>query len=426
MASLKKNRNFGAALLGGFVSLLGDQLSLVGLPLLVLAVTNDTVYVGTTLALLALPRAALVLFGGAIVDRYTPIAVLVYCRLLSCGALALLSVMITLDVVSIYLVYAVAVFLGLSAAAATPAGMSLLPCILQKEELRAGVGIMMTANQVAALAGPAVASLILAIYQVSITVAPEKMAASSNFDGLAVLLGLDAASFLFSAFTLLSIRKPAALPALANGPLRIITSGFTYIRRNPALSALLLYICSVSLFAVGPTLVGMPSLVQENFAGDSLILGTLRSVHGGGALVGAMIALALGRTILAHLGVLVLLGDFSVGVLFYFFAGMSNVTLAHFNIFIVGILGGLIQVSVVTWVQANAQSEFMGRVMGYLMFALIGLVPISSFISGFLIALLSAQTLFRLLGCTMAFIALAALLGSATLRRLQYPLQSVP
>ncbi len=174
------------------------------------------------------------------------------------------------------------------------------------------------------------------------------------------------------------------------------------------------------MFVLGPTLVGVPLLVQENFSGNSVIFGSLKTAHGAGALVGSILAVALAKRIFAHLGALVLSADIIIGVLFFFFANTSNVPLAHVSIFTVGVLGGVVQVGVFTWVQGNTDSEYMGRVMSYLMFASIGLVPISAFLSGYVVGWYSARILFEGMGCLMAIIALTVLALSTRVRNLQY------
>src|SRR6202035_3909379 len=55
--------------LGSTISLLGDQFYLVALPWLVLQLTRSSVALGTILMTAAVPRAALMLLGGAVTDR---------------------------------------------------------------------------------------------------------------------------------------------------------------------------------------------------------------------------------------------------------------------------------------------------------------------------------------------------------------------
>ena len=56
----------------GRVTMPGDQFALTATPWLVLQLTHDPLALGTVLALESIPRAAFILFGGAITNRLSP------------------------------------------------------------------------------------------------------------------------------------------------------------------------------------------------------------------------------------------------------------------------------------------------------------------------------------------------------------------
>ena len=91
---LTTNANFRWLLRSGILSNLGDQFTLVALPLLVLQLTADPLALGTLLALVGIPRAAFILLGGAIVDRLSPRRVLVASKLASAFLLAVLALLV--------------------------------------------------------------------------------------------------------------------------------------------------------------------------------------------------------------------------------------------------------------------------------------------------------------------------------------------
>src|SRR5438067_7471827 len=70
--SVFANGHFRNLWLGGGVSALGDQFYLVALPWLVLQLTGSNLAVGTVLMCAAVPRAVLMLGGGAVSDRIAP------------------------------------------------------------------------------------------------------------------------------------------------------------------------------------------------------------------------------------------------------------------------------------------------------------------------------------------------------------------
>src|SRR5258708_8839931 len=79
--------------IGLTISTLGDQFYLVALPWLVLQLTGSGLALGTILMTAAVPRAALLLVGGAVIDRFSARRVVVFTathRRPAVGALALL------------------------------------------------------------------------------------------------------------------------------------------------------------------------------------------------------------------------------------------------------------------------------------------------------------------------------------------------
>ena len=64
-----KNPHYRLWLIGGTISFLGDQFYLVALPWLVLQQTGSAVAMGAIMMAGAIPRAVLMLMGGAVSDR---------------------------------------------------------------------------------------------------------------------------------------------------------------------------------------------------------------------------------------------------------------------------------------------------------------------------------------------------------------------
>src|SRR5262247_1468125 len=71
-----RNRHFVVWWIGATTSLLGDQFYMVALPWVVLQLTGSAVAMGTVAMCAGIPRAALMLMGGAVTDRISPRKVL--------------------------------------------------------------------------------------------------------------------------------------------------------------------------------------------------------------------------------------------------------------------------------------------------------------------------------------------------------------
>ena len=87
-------RDFRLLFAGASISLLGDQFALIATPWLVLKLTKDPLALGTVLALEGIPRAVLMLFGGAISDHLSPRLVMLIANIIR---LFLTAIMALLD-----------------------------------------------------------------------------------------------------------------------------------------------------------------------------------------------------------------------------------------------------------------------------------------------------------------------------------------
>src|SRR5882724_12044820 len=86
--------NFRLLWIGESISLLGDGFYMIALPWLVLQLTGSALALGTVMALAAIPRALFMLIGGALVDRFSPRAVMIASNFSRLVLVALLSALV--------------------------------------------------------------------------------------------------------------------------------------------------------------------------------------------------------------------------------------------------------------------------------------------------------------------------------------------
>jgi len=162
-ATLLRDRNFTWLMSGGAISALGDQFTLIALPWLVLKLTGDPVLLGLAVALMGIPRAILILFGGALVDRHSPKRILMLTKHVNTVLLAVLAALVYTGHAHLPVVLALALGLSLASAFGIPAGTSMLPHAVAPQHLQAANGMMMALRQVTMLAGPLLAGLLFAL-----------------------------------------------------------------------------------------------------------------------------------------------------------------------------------------------------------------------------------------------------------------------
>lgn len=416
-ATLMRDKNFVWLMAGSIISMLGDQFTLVALPWLVLRMTGDTLVLGTVLGLMSLPRAAFILIGGAVVDRYSPKKVLMITKYINAVLLAALAVLVLAGGLTLWAVYALAFAIGLATAFSIPSATSMLPHVMQRSQLPAANGVMMGLRQLSMFLGPLLAGLLIVLFGDGPT-GSATAGAVTDATGLGVAFGLDALSFLASAWTLSQVRlhsqvctNPAA-PAPANQAVfAAVGAGLRHLWNDRDMRLCFIYWGIVAVLITGPVQIAVPVLATTLNLGAAA-LGILLGAHGAGTLMGMAISGAKPGMRLGTLGMTMLVIDVVVGALFMPMGLISASWQGAALLGTIGVLGGFMQVSIFSWLQQRTPPALMGRVMGMFMFIFLGLAPLSGAVTGWMLRSITLTQLFVGSGGLLVCIALLALVAS--------------
>lgn len=153
MLATLRQRNFALLWFGGLVSLTGDWMLFVALPIHVYDVTGSTLATGVMFAARLLPDALFGSVAGVFVDRWDRRRTMIFVNLLM--ALSMLPLLIVPPTGWLWIVYAAA-FAEVSAGAfLRPAENALLPRLVGAEHLMAANSLNALNNNLARLVGPA-------------------------------------------------------------------------------------------------------------------------------------------------------------------------------------------------------------------------------------------------------------------------------
>lgn len=415
-AALFADRNFRWLAAGGAVSMLGDQFTLIALPWLVLQMTGDTRVLGTVLALISVPRAVFILVGGAVVDRYSPYRVLMLSKFVNAVLLGTLAVLVLSGALTLPVVYALALGIGLASAFSIPSGTSMLPNVVRPEQLGAANSVMLGLRQLSMFLGPLLAGLLIALFG-------DGGGGVGNGTGIGMAFAFDAASFALSAWTQSKIAmrtgtRPAQAAALSVWA--SIVEGLRHIGRDAELRTCFAYWAAVAVLIMGPLHIALPVLASTQPGLGASALGLIVGAHGAGTLAGMVVSGSGLRLRIGTLGTTVLLVDIVIGLLFVPMGGISAVWQGVTLMFGIGLLGGFMQVAVFTWMQRRVPHALLGRTMSLFMFIFMGLVPMASAVTGWLMRGIGLAQLFAACGIALAVLAVLALTGSP-MRRVRDP-----
>ncbi|HYL06487.1 MAG TPA: MFS transporter, partial [Thermoanaerobaculia bacterium] len=353
--------------LGSTISLLGDQFYLVALPWLVLQLTGSGLALGTVLMTTAVPRAVLMLAGGAVIDRFSARRVLIasaLARTLLVGAVAALT---WLGMVHLWHVLLLTFAFGVADAFSLPVSQAVIPTLVEPAQLGPANALMQGSTVMTQVIGPAPAGLIVRVW------------------GLGAALLVDALSFLAVIAALLKIPEPArqaaAMPGAAprRGMAHEIAEGLRAVRKDTPLMTLMGISAVLNLAIYGPIVVGIAAVAKFRF-GSAAAFGTLLSFLSAGMLTGIVLGGRVKRprhrgvqfAVMGGLAGLELIG---IGLVMQFAPIAALLVLMGFGV-------GFVNVQFSAWVQTRVERALMGRVMSVMMFAGFGMVPVSYALAG--------------------------------------------
>src|SRR5450755_3829043 len=149
-----RNPDYRLWLIGGTISLLGDQFYLVALPWLVLQQTGSAVAMGAIMMTGALPRAVLMLMGGAVSDRMSPRKIMIATAAARTICVTAIGFLVWLRILQTWELYALAFAFGVADAFAVPAQAAYMPSLVKREQLVTASSVSQSTAQMTTMVGP--------------------------------------------------------------------------------------------------------------------------------------------------------------------------------------------------------------------------------------------------------------------------------
>jgi len=326
--------------LGQAVSYFGDMMNTTGLAIMLFLVTRSASVVALGLISKAIPTIAFGLIAGPFVDRFNRQRVMV-------GA-DLIRALLTLSIPYLAWHWLPGVFICvfLVATASTffnPAKQAIIPNLVPPAMLVRANSLVMTSERTMELLGYSAAGVIAA----AISWAP--------------LFIIDAATYLFSAVTLLGITD--VLRSAGRKQLRIfqdIAEGMRFVVGSPVLRSTMALTAMAALFA-GMTFPTLVVLAYGALGANASGYGFLEAVIGAGAIVGAVAAPQLMNRYKA--GMLILGGVAGFGASYALTGFSRDLTFAFVFLFICGAANTVYLVPLISVTMREAPDSVRGRVM---------------------------------------------------------------
>lgn len=359
-----RNANYRLWLIGSTISFLGDQFYMLALPWLILQKTGSAVAMGAVMMAGSVPRALLMLMGGAVSDRVSARKIMMTTATVRTVCVAVIGILVWFNVLQMWQIYVLAVIFGVADAFAVPAATAYLPSLLQPEQLVAATSVSQSAAQVTTTVGPVPAGFVIKSL------------------GVAWAFFVDAISFLFIIGALWKLPDPPQSPAARKAVWSAIAEGIAYVGKDVPLRSVMLLAMMMNLCVTGPFSIGLTYLTKTRFNSPA-ILGTLMSAVAVGSLLGALGA---GVWKIHRRGIMILLVATALAPCLGSIGLMNRVPPLAGVLFVVGALVGFMNVHIGAWIMQRIDAAVRGRVASVLMLASFGIMPISFAIAGFMIA----------------------------------------
>lgn len=384
------------------LSLFGDFFSYIAMAWLVLQLTGSSILLGTVLVVQALPRAVLMMVGGALADRLTPRTTMLGSMALRAVFVAPLAILVLTGHVQMVEVYGIAFVFGVVDAFFMPARQSILPRIVADHELEPGNAVLNVTAQASVIIGPVLGAVIVQAL------------------GTGWAFAADAASFAVGLVFVLLLPTVAAAPVAAGAKKAAglggqIADGLRYAWSDVGIRVLLIAIAVIDFAANGAIGVGLPTLAHGRFAAGASGLGIPLGAWGIGATAGALVSGFVPPP--RQFGLMIVFIAAWLGLLIGGVGIVSSLLPAAVLFGLAGIGTGVVNTYGISWLQRRTDKTMQGRVMSIVMLASMGMTPVAYAVSG-PIAQLNPTLLFVVAGGMMLATAAAAA-ASRTVRSLR-------
>jgi MFS family permease len=353
-----RRRDFALLWFAGLVSLTGDWMLIVALPITVNQLTGSALATGGVLIANKLSALFLGSVAGVFVDRWDRKRTMVVANLVRAPVLLLLGAVDSAE--RVWIVYVVAATVSAVGQFFRPAENALLPRLVGQEDLVPANALNALNDNLSRLAGPALGGLVALWF------------------GLGGVVAVDAASFLVAAGMIAAIAastrpdrtpQPDAAAAMATGAVvwREWLAGLRLIRDNPVLRVVF-GVFAVASLGEGVMQTAFWIYIDQALGGGTREAGWLLSAQAAGSLVGAVVIGAWAKT----QPPVSLLGWGAIGV------GLIDLMIFNYPAFASAIWLGLVLMAVdgvaatafgtgyTTELQAEAVDSYRGRVFGAL------------------------------------------------------------
>ena len=378
-------RDFRLMWIGACTSSIGTWMQIVAQGWLIYRLSHSSRLLAIDQVMAGAPIFLFSILGGVIADRSERRKILLVSQYIQMASAGTLTVLVAMGLTHVWPILCLSFVSGFAQAFGGPAYLSLIPTLVDREDMPNAIALNSIQFNLAVTLGPAIGGLTLARL------------------GEKWCFGLNALSFLAPVISLSLITTRFVPEATKESMFNSLKQGVRSVWHNGSMVALILLAFAIAFLGM-PMGTYIPVFVKDIFHRGPETYGTLLSLIGVGSICGSLGVAGLGnisRKGLFALSMLIILGIGISGFSFSKFLPLSYVMLL-----VVGASRMAVFATVTSLVQLIVSNEMRGRVMSVYNFAFRGGMPIGNLVTGWLVPLYTAPLVLGIDGILLVLVAL--------------------
>lgn len=384
------NKNLGLLLCGKFISEIGDKFYMLALSFWVLKTTGSPTMMGLVMFSSMVPAIILGFFIGVIIDRSDRKKLLVAADILRGLIVAAVVVIYYMNMLNLAIIITAQVLLSICSAFFDPAVQSVIPQVVDKEQLVKANSLSSLVGGIAMIIGPVLGGLSVA------------------YVGYTFVFIVNSLSFIISALFTIFLRLPGVTVKTIQETdyKKSIVEGYKYIFRRKRIIVIIAVVALVHFF-VGSVQVIIPVLSEKLPGNGAENLGYLQTFFGLGVVVASLLLSIRKRK--SREEKFIFLGITAAGLVYLIcgiFLKLGTGGILPYLIVFMLISAAIIVISTnyQTIVQKNTATEMSGRVFSVMNSLGDSSIPIAMLVMGILLDNLPSYVLLGSYGLIIVLI----------------------
>jgi MFS family permease len=358
-----RSTNYTLYFIGRAISQFGTWMQRTAVIWVVYSISHSAFLIGVTIFAEQFPSFLFSILGGVAADRYDRYKVIKITQITSMIQAVMLAILVYTGHNIIWAILALSALLGIINAFDVPARQALVhDVVADQADLPNALSLTTATASLAQLLGPALSGIVLSVF------------------GAAICFLLNAVSFGGVIISLLLMKLPVYQPKKSDKKvLTEFAEGFSYLKKATNIGLIILMLAIISLLVL-PYNTVLPVFAKVIFKGNASTFGYITSFVGVGAVIGTIFLAS--RKPGAHLKRILFASTIILGLGLICFSQVRNFPLAMFFAALAG-FGSVAQFTICNIVvQSESAPKMRGRVIGILLMAIFGMMPLGCLLVG--------------------------------------------